>query len=65
MSYPASNIEDGRSCLMGLRAKRFRRQMSDIQKRLEAEKGAAEIDELLRRKVSLKKRIEALSQASA
>jgi DNA primase len=65
MSYPASNIEDGRSCLMGLRARRFRQQMSDIQKRLEAEKGAAEIDELLRRKVSLKKRIEALSEASA
>ena len=65
MSYPASNIEDGRSCLMGLRARRFRQQMNDIQKRLEAEEGAAEIDELLRRKVSLKKRIEALSQASA
>jgi DNA primase len=65
MSYPAPNVEDGRSCLIELRARRFQAQMSDIQKRLEAEKGAAEIDELLRRKVSLKKRIEALRQASA
>ena len=65
MSYPAPNIEDGRSCLMELRARRFQAQMSDIQKRLEAEKDAAETDELLRRKVLLKKRIEALRQASA
>jgi hypothetical protein len=50
---------------MELRARRFQAQMSDIQKRLEAEKDAAETDELLRRKVLLKKRIEALRQASA
>ena len=65
MSYPAPNIEDGRSCLVELRARRFQAQMSEIQKRLEAEKDVAETDELLRRKVQLKKRIEALRQASA
>jgi DNA primase len=65
MSYPAPNLDDGRGCLMELRARRFQRQMGDIQRRLEAERGAAEIDELLRRKVTLKKQIEALRQASA
>jgi hypothetical protein len=49
---------------MALRAARLERQMGDIQKRLETGGKAMEIDDLLRRKVELKRRIEALRQAS-
>jgi DNA primase len=65
MSIPPPTLDDGRGCLRALRASGFERQMREIQKRLESDGGVAEIDELLRRKVMLKKRIEALRQASA
>ena len=65
ISCPAPTEEDGRGCLTALRATRFQEQMSEIQKQLESGNAAAEIDDLLRRKLTLKKRIEALRQASA
>ncbi|MFQ5876713.1 MAG: DNA primase [Acidobacteriota bacterium] len=63
--HPPASPEEGRACLLALRAARFRRQMGEIQKRLESTDGAAETDELLRRKVALKRSIEALGDASA
>jgi DNA primase len=65
LPHPPANLEEGRGCLKALRAARFQRQMSDIQKRLESGGGAADTDDLLRRKVALKRRIEALRDASA
>ncbi|PYT12861.1 MAG: DNA primase, partial [Acidobacteria bacterium] len=64
LPHPPATLEEGRGCLMALRAARLERQMGDIQKRLETGGKAMEIDELLRRKVELKRRIEALRQAS-
>ena len=64
-SYPPAALEGGRACLMALRAVRLERQMREIQKRLEAGGPAEEIDELLRRKTVLKRRIEALPNALA
>ncbi|HEX9426453.1 MAG TPA: DNA primase [Candidatus Polarisedimenticolia bacterium] len=64
-SHPPASLEEGRGCLKGLRASRLQRQMGEIQKRLEGGGEAALIDELLRRKVMLKRRIEALRDASA
>jgi len=65
LSHPPATIEDGRGCLTALRASRLERQMSAVQKRLEAGGVAAEIDELLRRKVDLKRQIEALREPRA
>ncbi len=62
--HPPATLEEGRGCLMALRAARLQRQMGTIQKRLEAGGDSAETDDLLRRKVSLKRKIEALRQAS-
>jgi DNA primase len=62
--HPPATLEEGRGCLMALRAARFQRQMGAIQKRLESGGDAAETDDLLRRKVTLKRKIEALRQAS-
>src|SRR6266571_4692164 len=63
--HPPATLEEGRGCLLGLRAERLQRQMGEIQKRLEGGGQAAEIDDLLRRKVILKRRMEALKDASA
>ena len=63
--HPPATLEEGRGCLLGLRAERLQRQMGEIQKRLEGGGQAAEIDDLLRRKVMLKRRMEALKDASA
>jgi hypothetical protein len=49
---------------MALRAARLQRQMGDIQKRLESVGKAEETDDLLRLKIELKRRIEALPRAS-
>ena len=62
--HPEVTIEEGRGCLIAMRAARFQMQMGEIQKRLESEGIAAETDELLRRKVVLKRRIEALRGAA-
>ncbi|MBI1950218.1 MAG: DNA primase [Acidobacteria bacterium] len=64
LPHPPATLEEGRGCLMALRAARLERQMGDIQKRLESGGKAADVDDLLRRKVELKRRIEALRQAS-
>jgi hypothetical protein len=64
-AYPPATLDEGRGCLNGLRAERLQRQMGEIQKRLEGGGQAAEIDDLLRRKVTLKRQIEALRGASA
>ena len=64
LPHPPATLDEGRGCLMALRAARFQRQMGTIQKRLEAGENVAETDDLLRRKVSLKRKIEALRQAS-
>lgn len=60
MSHPPATVEDGRGCLAALRAARLERQMTAIQKRLESGGSATETDDLLRRKVALKRQIEAL-----
>ncbi|PYS95492.1 MAG: DNA primase [Acidobacteria bacterium] len=65
LPHPPATLEEGRGCLKALRATRFQRQMGEIQKRLEAGGGPAETDELLRRKVHLKRKIEALRDAPA
>ncbi|TLZ69278.1 MAG: hypothetical protein E6K10_10920 [Methanobacteriota archaeon] len=65
LPHPPATPEEGRGCLMALRAARLQRQMGDIQKRLESEGKVEETDDLLRRKVELKRRIEALRQASS
>ncbi len=64
-SHPAATLEEGRGCLVALRAARLEREMGDIQKRLESGSTAGEVDELLRRKTTLKRKIEALPRASA
>jgi hypothetical protein len=64
LALPRPSLEAGRGCLNTLRAARFTRQMSDIQKQLE-HCGASEQDELMRRKLGLKKQIEALRGVSA
>jgi DNA primase len=64
LPHPPATLDEGRGCVMALRAARLERQMGDIQKRLESGGKAAEVDDLLRRKVELKRRIEALRQAS-
>ena len=64
LALPRPTLEAGRGCLNTLRAARFTRQMSDIQKQLE-HCGASEQDDLMRRKLGLKKQIEALRGVSA
>jgi DNA primase len=64
LSHPPADLEAARGCLRALRAQRLQRQMGEIQKRLETGGDAAEIDELLRRKVALKKEIEALGASA-
>ena len=64
LPHPPATLDEGRGCVMALRAARLERQMGDIQKRLESGGKAADVDDLLRRKVELKRRIEALRQAS-
>ena len=63
-SHPPASLEEGRACLLALRAARFQRQMGQIQKELESKGSTANIDELLRRKVELKRNIEALGGAT-
>lgn len=63
--HPPATLEAGRGCLDTLRAARFTRQMTDIQKRLEQSGSAAEVNDLLRRKLALKRQIEALRGVSA
>ena len=65
LPHPPATLEEGRACLLALRAARLQRQMGEIQKRLETAGNAAEVDDLLRRKVTLKRRIEALRGAPA
>jgi DNA primase len=62
--HPPVTEETGRGCLDTLRAARYTRQMTDIQKRLQG-CDAKEMDDLLRRKLELKKQIEALRGAPA
>ena len=64
LPHPPATLEEGRACLMALRAARLQRQMGDIQKRLESAGKAEETDDLLRLKIELKRRIEALPRAS-
>ncbi len=64
LPHPPATLEEGRACLMGLRAARLQRQMGDIQKRLESAGKTEETDHLLRLKVDIKRRIEALPKAS-
>jgi DNA primase len=63
LPHPPATLEEGRGCLMALRAARIERLMGDIQKRLESGGDAAEVDDLLRRKVALKRKMEALREA--
>ncbi len=63
--HPPATPEEGRACLMALRAAGLQRQMGDIQRRLESEHDAGEIDQLLRRKVQLKRSMETLGDAFA
>jgi hypothetical protein len=60
LAHPPASLEEARGCLRALRAQQLQRQMGEIQKRLESGSDAADTDELLRRKVALKKEIEAL-----
>ncbi len=64
LPHPPATLEEGRACLMALRAARLQRQMGDIQKRLESVGKAEDTDELLRLKVEIKRRIEALPKGS-
>jgi len=64
LPHPPATLEEGRACLMGLRAARLQRQMGDIQKRLETVGQEEDTDHLLRLKVEIKRRIEALPKAS-
>jgi DNA primase len=64
LPLPGVTVATGKGCLNTLRAARYTRQMSDIQKQLES-CGTAEQDDLLRRKLVLKKQIEALRGVSA
>ncbi|MCZ6696326.1 MAG: hypothetical protein O7A63_07280, partial [Acidobacteria bacterium] len=63
--HPPATTEEGRACLMALRTSRLQRQMGEIQRRLESEKDATEVDQLLRRKVQLKRSIETLGHVMA
>ena len=65
LPHPPATVDEGRGCLLALRAARLQRQMGDVQKRLETAGKAEETDDLLRLKVELKRRIEALRQASS
>jgi DNA primase len=65
LPHPGVTVESGRGCLDTLRAALFTRQMTDIQKQLEHSGNAVEINELLHRKLTLKRRIEALRGVSA
>jgi DNA primase len=68
LPHPPATVDEGRGCLLALRAARLQRQMGDVQKRLESAGKTEETDEtddLLRLKVELKRRIEALRQASS
>jgi DNA primase len=62
--HPPMTEDEGRGCLDTLRAARITRQMTDIQRSLES-CSPAEMDDLLRRKLALKKQIEALRGVSA
>jgi len=62
--HPPMTEDAGRGCLNTLRAARITRQMTDIQRSLES-CSPAEMDDLLRRKLALKKQIEALHGVSA
>jgi DNA primase len=64
LPHPPASLEEGRAALHGLRADRLERQMGEIQKRLQSGGAGTEVDDLLRRKVTLKRRIEALRSAS-
>jgi DNA primase len=64
LPHPPATLEEGRACLMALRAARLQRQMGDVQKRLESAGKVEETDDLLRLKIELKRRIEALPRAS-
>lgn len=64
LPHPPATLEEGRGCLKGLRAEKLQRQMGEIQKWLEGSGGAVDVDDLLRQKVTLKRRIEALRDAS-
>jgi len=64
LPHPPATLEEGRACLMALRASRLQRQMGDIQKRLQSAGEAEETNDLLRLKIELKRRIEALPKAS-
>ena len=63
--HPPATLEEGRAALHGLRADRLERLLGEIQRRLQAGEGTADTDELLRRKVTIKRRIEALRHAPA
>jgi len=62
--HPPMTEDAGRGCLNTLRAARITRQMTDIQRSLES-CSPTEMDDLLRRKLALKKQIEALRGVSA
>ena len=64
LPHPPVSEEAGRGCLSTLRAARIARQMTDIQRSLQS-CSAEEQDDLLRRKLALKKQIEALRGAPA
>ena len=64
LPHPPASIEAGRGCLKTLRADALRREMQEIQRRLEGSSGA-DMDELSRRKLTLKRQIEALGGISA
>jgi hypothetical protein len=62
LSHPPVSEEAGRGCLSTMRAARIGKQMTDIQRSLQS-CSAEEQDDLLRRKLALKKQIEALRGA--
>jgi DNA primase len=64
-SRPVATAGEARGCLFALRAAQIQRQMTQIQKRLETRGGGMEVDDLLRRKVELKRKMEALREAGA
>jgi len=65
LNYPPATPEEGRACLLGLRESRLKRQLGDIQKRLETAGMSEEKDDLSRLKLELSRRIEALPKASS
>ncbi|HKQ97217.1 MAG TPA: DNA primase [Candidatus Polarisedimenticolia bacterium] len=64
LPHPPVSEEAGRGCLSTLRATRITRQMTEVQRSLMS-CSAEEQDDLLRRKLALKKQIEALRGAPA